>query len=89
MSTHIDPTEGVEVNLKNKPVGNTYDPPAGADWWECPFCDDAGSYAGLRRHLATEHNLRVVESTITVRVNRQFDDDGQVVRYCREEAVSA
>jgi hypothetical protein len=89
MSTYVDPTQGVEVPLVNKRGGNTYDPPAGSDWWECPFCDNAGSYEGLRRHLSADHNLRVVESTITVRVNRMYDDDGQLVRYVEDVAVCA
>jgi hypothetical protein len=81
MSTYANPRQGVELNLKNKSLGGTYDPPEGSDWWECPFCENAGSYDGLCRHLLKAHNLRVVDSSISVRVNLMFDDDGLPVRY--------
>lgn len=36
--TYIDPTEGLHVVLKIKPVGHTFDPPNGSEFYLCPVC---------------------------------------------------
>lgn len=79
--TYADPAAGLTIELTNHPAGNTYDPPDGADWWDCPLCDNRCSIDGLRRHLSREHNLRVVGQRVTLRLGQMFDENGQVIRY--------
>ncbi|WP_375490213.1 hypothetical protein [uncultured Jatrophihabitans sp.] len=89
---YADPESGLTYDLHPLPVGNTYDPPRGADWFRCPLCarsrcDDAhpeawrGTLAALRGHLGDVHNVRVTDQHITITVGRTFSDRGGVVRY--------
>lgn len=89
--TYADPAAGLAYELHPEPMGNTFDPPNGADWFRCPVCprqraDRAysgfkGTYEALRAHLADAHALRVTEQHFTVTLGRWFADAGGVVRY--------
>ena len=83
MTTYTDEALTIQPKLIEG-IGYTFDPLRGGDWWECPFCRSEpwrGSYDALRKHLTGEHNLRVVDQALELRVGRVFDDDGQVIRY--------
>lgn len=82
MPTYTD--ESLTVEPKQVAgIGNTFEPLRGADWWECPFCRGkwTGCYTALRAHLGGEHNLRVVDQALELRVGVMFDGNDQVVRY--------
>lgn len=49
--TYADPTEGLHVVLQVKPVGNTFDPPNGSEYYLCPVCPkpDYNAEGGVSR----------------------------------------